>query len=113
MEKCFAIGIPGVFAMLAAGVLGVPVAFAPEDIEALGVWGHAKQFCLALVLAYIGYKIIMKLIETFGTLLLARLNTHDTEVQGRLSDIVKKVDKIEGHISTIVLANTDEKGETS
>ena len=100
MEKGFALGISGLFATVTTGVLGVPVLFA--QIDALSFLGLAERLGLGVVMAILGYKVIIKIIDIFGPPLLARLNTHDAEVQEKLSNIGKKVDKLESHVSSIV-----------
>jgi len=96
MEKTFALGISGMFATLATGVFGMPVLFAQANIDAFGL---AERLGLGVVMAFLGYKIIMKIIDVFGPPLLARLNMHDAEVQDKLSDIKKSVKKIDEHLS--------------
>jgi len=96
MEKTFALGISGMFATLTTGVCGVPALFAQAD--ALTFLGLAERLGLGVVMAILGYKIIIKIIDVFGPPLLARLNTHDAEVQNKLSGIEKKVSDIEGHL---------------
>ena len=97
MEKSFAIGISGMFATLTAGVLGTPVLFAQAD--ALNFLGLAERLGLGVVMAILGYKIIIKIIDVFGPPLLARLNTHDAEVQDKLSDLTKKINQIDEHLT--------------
>jgi len=98
MEKTFALGISGMFATLTAGVFGMPVLFAQVNMDAFGL---AERLGLGLVMAILGYKIIIKIIDVFGPPLLARLNTHDAEVQGKLTDITKKVNRIDEHLSGV------------
>ena len=85
------------FATLTAGVLGASAMFAQAD--ALSFLGLAERLGLGVVMAILGYKIIIKIIDVFGPPLLARLNTHDAEVQDRLSDLTKKVDQIDEHLT--------------
>jgi len=96
MEKTFALGISGMFATLTAGVCGLPTLIAQAD--ALSFLGLAERLGLGVVMAILGYKIIIKIIDVFGPPLLARLNTHDAEVQDKLAGIEKKVNDIEGHL---------------
>ena len=96
MEKTFAISISGMFATLTTGVFGMPALFAQIDVDAFGL---AERLGLGVVMAILGYKIIIKIIDVFGPPLMARLNRHDAEVQDRLSDIAKKVDQIDEHLS--------------
>ena len=104
MEKTFALGISAMFATVTAGVIGVDTALAQTD--GLSFAGLAERLGLGVVMAILGYKIIIKIIDIFGPPLLAKLNDHDLNVQSRLSDIEKKVNsidgKIEGHISGII-----------
>ena len=86
------------FATLTAGVFGLPALFAQVQTE-VNMLGLAERLGLGVVMAILGYKIIIKIIDVFGPPLLARLNDHDTDVQGRLSDIRKKVEKLDAHIS--------------
>ena len=102
MEKTFALGISGMFATVTTGVLGVPVLFA--QVDALSFLGLAERLGLGVVMAILGYKIIIKIIDIFGPPLLARLNTHDAEVQDKLADITKKVNRIDEHLSGTPLA---------
>jgi len=85
------------FATLTAGVLGTPVLFAQAD--ALNFLGLAERLGLGVVMAILGYKIIIKIIDVFGPPLLARLNTHDAEVQDKLSDLTKKINQIDEHLT--------------
>ena len=96
MEKSFALGISGMFATLTTGVLGMPALFAQVDLD---MFGLAERLGLGVVMAILGYKIIIKIIDVFGPLLLARLNTHDAEVQDKLTHITKKVNRIDEHLS--------------
>ena len=96
MEKTFAFGISGMFATLTAGVFGMPALFAQVDVDAFGL---AERLGLGVVMAILGYKIIIKIIDVFGPPLLARLNTHDAEVQDKLGDITKKVNRIDEQLS--------------
>ena len=98
MEKSFALGISGMFATLTAGVFGAPALFAQAD--ALSFLGLAERLGLGVVMAILGYKIIIKIIDVFGPPLLARLNLHDAEVQDKLSTITKKISEIDEHLST-------------
>ena len=98
MEKTFALGISGMFATVTTGVLGVPALFAQVDVD---MFGLAERLGLGVVMAILGYKIIMKIIDIFGPPLLARLNTHDAEVQDKLMDITKNVNRIDEHLSGI------------
>jgi hypothetical protein len=100
MEKSFALGISGMFATVSASVASVPPLFAQAD--AVSFLGLAERLGLGAVMAILGYKIIIKIIEVFGPPLLARLNIHDAEVQDKLSHITKKVNKIDEHLSSTV-----------
>jgi hypothetical protein len=100
MEKTFALGISGMFATLTAGVFGMQTLFA--QVDALSFLGLAERLGLGVVMAILGYKIIIKIIDVFGPPLLARLNTHDAEVRNKLSGISKKVDKLEEHLSGVI-----------
>jgi hypothetical protein len=91
MEKTFALGISGMFATLTTGVFSAPSLFATAD--ALSFLGLAERLGLGVVMAILGYKIIIKIIEVFGPPLLARLNTHDADVKDRLADILLEVRK--------------------
>ena len=104
MEKTFALGISGMFATVTTGVLGVPALFA--QVDALSFLGLAERLGLGVVMAILGYKIIIKIIDVFGPPLLARLNTHDAEVQDKLSDITKKVSRIDEHLSRTPVPQT-------
>ena len=84
------------FATLTASVFGMPAFFASVDIDALV---YAERLGLGVIMAILGYKIIIKIIDVFGPPLLARLNTHDAEVQDKLSDITKSVKRIDEHLS--------------
>jgi len=107
MEKTFALGISGLFATLTAGVFGVPALFAQANSVAdSSFMGLAERLGLGVVMAILGYKIIIKIIDVFGPPLLARLNTHDSEVQDRLSGIGEKIDKLEEHVSGITQTQT-------
>jgi hypothetical protein len=97
MEKSFAIGVSGMFATLTTSVFGMPTLFA--QVDALNFLGLAERLGLGVVMAILGYKIILKIIDVFGPPLLARLNKHDAEVQDKLSDITKKVCKIDEHLT--------------
>jgi hypothetical protein len=97
MEKFFAIGISGLFATVSTGVVSVPPLFAQAD--AVSLLGLAERLGLGAVTAILGYKIIIKIIDIFGPPLLARLNTHDAEVQDKLLHITKEVQKIDEHLS--------------
>jgi len=99
MEKGFALGISGMFATLTAGVFGMPVLFAqaPADI---GILGLAERLGLGFAIAVLGYLLIVKIIDVFERALLAKLNTHDAEVQGRLSGIEKQINRIDEHLSS-------------
>ena len=97
MEKTFAFGISGLFATVSTGVASIPPVFATAD--AMNYLGLAERLGLGAVMAILGYKIIIKIIDVFGPPLLARLNTHDAEVQDKLSQITKSVDKIDAHLS--------------
>jgi hypothetical protein len=98
MEKTFALGVSGMFATWQAGVFGIPPLFAQAD--AVSFLGLAERLGLGAVMAILGYKIIIKIIDVFGPPLLARLNKHDAEVQDKLSHITKKVNKIDEHLSS-------------
>ena len=89
------------FAILTTGVFSIPPLFAQEfaQAEAVSFLGLTERLGLGAVMAILGYKIIIKIIEVFGPPLLARLNTHDAEVQDKLSHIEKKVSKIDEHLS--------------
>ena len=107
MEKGFALGISGLFATLTAGVLGVPpVLFAQVQAANVDMLVLAERLGLGVVMAILGYKIIIKIIDIFGPPLLARLNAHDAEVQDQLSSIHKKVgkidEKIDTHLSSVI-----------
>ena len=104
MEKTFAIGISGMFATLTAGVFGAPALFAQAD--AVSFLGLAERLGLGAVMAILGYKIIIKIIDVFGPPLLARLNTHDAEVQDKLAHITKKVNQIDEQLHTSRERNT-------
>ena len=101
MEKTFAFGISGMFATVSTGVASIPPLFAPvfAQADAVSFLGLAERLGLGAVMAILGYKIIIKIIEVFGPPLLARLNTHDAEVQDKLSQITKSVNKIDAHLS--------------
>jgi len=86
------------FATLTAGVSSMPALFAQVQADA-DMFGLAERLGLGVVMAILGYKIIIKIIDVFGPPLLARLNTHDTEVQNQLSDIKKNVEKLDEHLS--------------
>ena len=89
------------FATVTTGVLGMPALFAQIDVDAVNFLGLAERLGLGVVMAILGYKIIIKIIDVFGPPLLARLNTHDAEVQDKLSDITKKVSRIDEHLSGV------------
>jgi hypothetical protein len=97
MEKTFALGISGIFATVSTGAMSVPVLFAQAD--AVSLLGLAERLGLGAVIAILGYKIIIKVIEVFGPALLAKIDSHDTEMKDKLSSIRKKVDKINEHVS--------------
>ena len=101
MEKAFAFGISGLFATVSAGVASVPSLFAPffAQADAVSFLGLAERLGLGAVMAILGYKIILKIIEVFGPPLLARLNEHDAEVQNKLTHITKKVNRIDEQLS--------------
>ena len=105
MEKSFAFGISGLFAALTTGVFSLPPLFGQVfsqvffQADAVSFLGLAERLGLGAVMAILGYKIIIKIIEVFGPPLLARLNAHDAEVQDRLSSISKKVSKIDERFS--------------
>jgi hypothetical protein len=96
MEKTFAFGISGMFATVMAGASSVPALFAQAD--AVSFLGLAERLGLGAVMAILGYKIIIKIIDVFGPPLLARLNMHDTEVQNQLSNITKQINRIDEHL---------------
>ena len=96
MEKTFAIGISGMFATMTAGVCGVPNLFAQAD--ALSFLGLAERLGLGAMIAILGYLLIVKIIDVFERTLLARLNTHDSDMKDELTDIRKKVNDIEAHL---------------
>jgi hypothetical protein len=100
MEKLFAFGISGLFATVSTVAASVPPLFAQAD--AVSFWGLAERLGLGAVMAILGYKIIIKIIDVFGPPLLARLNTHDAEVQDKLSHITKEVHKIDEHLAGAV-----------
>jgi hypothetical protein len=100
MEKGFALGISGLFATLTAGVFGTQALFAQADV--FEFMGLAERLGLGVVMAILGYKIIIKIIDVFGPPLLARLNTHDAEVQDKLSHITKKINEMDEHVSSIL-----------
>ena len=103
MEKGFALGISGLFATLTAGVLGVPpVLFAQAQAANVDMLVLVERLGLGLVMAILGYKIIIKIIDIFGPPLLAKLNEHDVNTHNRLDVIEKKVGNVETHISSIV-----------
>ena len=77
--------------------------------HAVGFLGLAERLGLGAVMAILGYKIIIKIIDVFGPPLLARLNTHDAEVQATLSQITKKVSKIDAHLSSAAGETTNSK----
>jgi len=100
MEKIFAGGISGMFAMLNASVVGVPAIFAQADGLSMDiVIGIAERLGLGVVMAILGYKIIIKMIDVFGPPLLERLNNHDAEMKEKLSGIRKSVERIDDHVS--------------
>jgi hypothetical protein len=100
MEKTFALGISGMFATLTAGVPGTPVLLA--QVDTLNFMGLAERLGLGVVMAILGYKIIIKIIDVFGPPLLARLNDHDGDVKDKLSDIRQKLDELEEHVSGVM-----------
>jgi len=71
--------------------------------------GLAERLGLGAVMAILGYKIIIKIIDVFGPQLLARLNTHDADVREKLSSITKKIDKIDDDLSSIIPKHNTEK----
>ena len=81
------------FATMTAGVNGVPVLFAQAD--AVSFLGLAERLGLGAVIAILGYLLIVKIIDVFERTLLMRLSTHDADVKDKLSDIRKKVNKID------------------
>jgi hypothetical protein len=110
MEKAFAFGISGMFATVSTGVVSIPPLFAQADPVSL--LGLTERLGLGAVMAMLGYKIIIKIIEVFGPPLLARLNAHDAEVQEKLMDITKKVHKIDMHLSGVPLLTTQNRVHT-
>ena len=105
MEKMFALGISGMFATVTAGVVAIDAVLA--QVDGLSFMGLAERLGLGVVMAILGYKIIIKIIDIFGPPLIARLNEHDANVQSRLSGIEKKVGNMEDHLSGIVKQNTN------
>jgi len=101
MEKTFALGISGIFATVSTGAMSIPVLFAQvfAQADAVSLLGLAERLGLGAVIAILGYKIIIKVIEVFGPALLAKIDSHDTEMKDKLSSIRKKVDKINEHVS--------------
>ena len=100
MEKGFALGISGMFATLTASVFGVQTLFA--QVDALNFLGLAERLGLGVVMAILGYKIIIKIIDVFGPPLMARLNTHDAEMKDKLAGITKRINEMDEHISTVL-----------
>jgi hypothetical protein len=98
MEKSFAFGISSIFATTTAGALSAPL-FAQAD--ALSFLGLAERLGLGAAIAILGYLIIIKIIDVFERTLLTRLNTHDDEMKGKLSEIRKTVNAIENHVSGV------------
>lgn len=98
MDKLFAISISGMYAGLTAGVFGIPSVFA--QVGALNFLGLAERLGLGAMIAILGYLIIVKLIDVFERTLLTRLMTHDSDIKDELSDIKKKVDRIESQVQT-------------
>ena len=88
------------FATVTAGVASVPPLFAQAD--AVSFLGLAERLGLGAVMAVLGYKIIIKIIEVFGPPLLARLNTHDADIKTELTDIKKRVSGIDEQLSTML-----------
>ena len=102
MEKTFALGISGMFATISTGMASIPPLFVQNvfaQADAVGFLGLAERLGLGAVMAILGYKIIIKIIEVFGPALLAKIDTHDTEMRDKLSSIRKKMDKIGEHMS--------------
>jgi len=111
MEKTFALGISGIFATVSTGVASFPPLFAQifAQADAVSFLGLAERLGLGAVIAILGYKIIIKVIEVFGPALLAKIDTHDAEMKDKLSSIRKKVDKINEHVSGSAGETTDGK----
>jgi hypothetical protein len=99
MEKLFAISVSGLYAVMGTGVACVPVVFA--QVDALSFLGLAERLGLGVVMAILGYKILIKIIDIFGPPLIARLNDHDTDVKTELSSIKQKIEELDTHIITI------------
>jgi len=108
VEKTFALGISGMFAALTTSVFGLPPFFAQvfAQADAVSFLGLAERLGLGAVMAILGYKIIIKIIDVFGPPLLARLNSHDAEVQDKLSHITKKVNRIDEQLHESRPANS-------
>jgi len=101
MEKTFALGISGMFATVSTGVVSIPPLFAQffAQSDTVSFLELAERLGLGAVMAILGYKIIIKIIEVFGPALLAKIDTHDTEMKDKLSTIRKRVEKIDDQIS--------------
>jgi len=115
MEKSFAFGISGMYATLTTGVFSVPPLFAQvfAQADAVSFLGLAERLGLGAVMAILGYKIIVKIIDVFGPSLLARLDSHDAEVRDKLLGISKKVNKIDEHLSSGTPSEPRPEGRTT
>ena len=93
MERTLVKGISGLYAMVTTGILSAPELFAQAD--STNMMALAERLGLGLVIAIIGYKVIIKIIDMLGPALIAKIELHDAFTKEKLSSISRKVEKIE------------------
>ena len=89
MEKTFAFGISSMVGAFAFSLTNVAGLFGQVD-DNFAKFG--TEAGIAVLITFIFYKIAMKSIDVFGTLLVNRIDRHDQESGKRLDEIQKGVD---------------------